>query len=120
MAGRKGRSGRQTAVVERLKYKSIHRAWKNCVDFLHDKAIPLVDKMDISVKLAMKDMQQAEAPKQLTQNNFFTQIIQRASKEIQQINEKPIEVIAEEVSAPENKHALSDSDEGGHGNTPQA
>lgn len=56
MSGVKGRSGRRPRSVEEKRYATIDKAWQVLDEFLGDKSIPVGQKVDVAVKVAVKDM----------------------------------------------------------------
>ncbi|MFC1808856.1 hypothetical protein ACFL3D_01880 [Candidatus Omnitrophota bacterium] len=101
MAGKRGRSGRPRKQQFEVRQQNILKSEQLINEFLNAPEIPIADKMDISSKLVIKDMHiqaQKDIGKKLTQNNFFTQIINRAAEECRQISDTPMSKVIE-VSA---------------------
>jgi len=99
MSGKKGRSGRPRKQQFEVRQQNILKAEELINDFLNDKDVSLTNKMDVSTKIVMKDMHiqaQKDLGRKLTQNNFFTQIINRAAEECIELNNTPFNKVIED------------------------
>ena len=98
MAGVKGRSGRPRKQQLEVRKQNMLMADKVIGRFLANPEVPDENKVELAAKLVIKDMgiqASKENTKMLTQNNFFTQIINKAAQEVKSITNTPISEIIE-------------------------
>ena len=98
MAGVKGRSGRPRKQQIEVRQQNLLMADKVIGRFLADKEIPDVSKIELAAKLVIKDMgvqASRENTKLLTQNNFFTQIINKAAQDVKKVSNSSYNEIIE-------------------------
>lgn len=112
MAGKKGRSGRPRTNVLYLRSKNLAKADEIINRFLEDESIPDKEKLEVASKIVIKDMgiqANKDNAKLLTQNNFFTQIISEAAKEVKKVsNQTQSQISSQSAKAIEAEYYVKD------------